>query len=190
MASNKVILDLRGVRIPIDRDALMELPESVLLCLFPNGVVLSPQRQLRSEGDEPDEGDDVYYVEVSLFLTKLEVCCSASSSRGLHNGVHVCDGRGLTLLGLSTVRCTMSRLRIDLLRTRSRRLLWTTRRSPTRLVRILSTCHNTTKSSLPETSYHSPTRGARVLCYTPQVGSFEWNRRRSGEGGRGSYCAS
>lgn len=43
----------------------MELPESVLLCLFPNGVVLSPQRQARQEGDDAEEGEDVYYVEVS-----------------------------------------------------------------------------------------------------------------------------
>lgn len=71
MASNKVTLDLRGVRIPIDRDALTELPESVLLCLFPNGVVLSPQKQQRSEGDEPDEGEEVYYVEVCRLLTQF-----------------------------------------------------------------------------------------------------------------------
>lgn len=68
MNSNKVILDLRGIRISIDRDALMELPESVLLCLFPNGVVLSPQRQPRIEGDTEEESEDVYYVEVSVLL--------------------------------------------------------------------------------------------------------------------------
>ena len=57
-----VALDLRGVRLSLERDALMELPESVLLCLFPNGVVLSPQRQPGS----PDENEeDVYFVDVS-----------------------------------------------------------------------------------------------------------------------------
>ncbi|KWU46710.1 hypothetical protein RHOSPDRAFT_14697 [Rhodotorula sp. JG-1b] len=55
-----VALDLRGVRLSLERDALMELPESVLLCLFPNGVVLSPQRQPGS----PDENEeDVYFVD-------------------------------------------------------------------------------------------------------------------------------
>lgn len=58
-----VALDLRGVRLSLERDALMELPESVLLCLFPNGVVLSPQRQPGS----PDENEeDVYFVDVRL----------------------------------------------------------------------------------------------------------------------------
>lgn len=65
MTSTKVTLDLRGRRISLEREALMELPESVLLCLFPNGVVLSPQRQARQDGDSADEGEDVYYVEVS-----------------------------------------------------------------------------------------------------------------------------
>ncbi|BGO99324.1 Growth regulation protein [Rhodotorula toruloides] len=61
--STKVALDLRGARLSLDREALMELPESVLLCLFPNGVVLSPQRQPRGEGEEEDEEADVYYVD-------------------------------------------------------------------------------------------------------------------------------
>jgi hypothetical protein len=42
----------------------MELPESVLLCLFPNGVVLSPQRQSNGDGDSADEDEDIYYVDV------------------------------------------------------------------------------------------------------------------------------
>lgn len=42
----------------------MELPESVLLCLFPNGVVLSPQRQSNGDVDSADEDEDVYYVDV------------------------------------------------------------------------------------------------------------------------------
>lgn len=64
-----VALDFRGrgapERLSVEREQLMELPESVLLCLFPNGVVLSPQRsQLRDLEDREDE-EDVYYVEVS-----------------------------------------------------------------------------------------------------------------------------
>jgi hypothetical protein len=31
----RITLDLRGQRVTIDREALMELPESVLLVLFP-----------------------------------------------------------------------------------------------------------------------------------------------------------
>jgi hypothetical protein len=67
VGSSKVALDLRGQRLSLEREALMELPESVLLCLFPNGVVLSPQRQPRLDGEEGDEGEDVYYVDVSTW---------------------------------------------------------------------------------------------------------------------------
>ncbi|GAA5827020.1 hypothetical protein JCM11251_002207 [Rhodosporidiobolus azoricus] len=59
----RVSLDLRGVRLSLERESLMELPESVLLCLFPNGVVLSPQRQIGADGEDGDEEEDVYYVD-------------------------------------------------------------------------------------------------------------------------------
>lgn len=66
-ASTKVSLDLRGQRLSLEREALMELPESVLLCLFPNGVVLSPQRQPRLDGsDDQEDEEDVYFVDVSF----------------------------------------------------------------------------------------------------------------------------
>ncbi|GAA5850019.1 hypothetical protein JCM3766R1_004359 [Sporobolomyces carnicolor] len=63
--NSKVALDLRGTRLSLEREALMELPESVLLCLFPNGVVLSPQRVPRNDGVEAEDEDDedVYYVD-------------------------------------------------------------------------------------------------------------------------------
>lgn len=78
--STKVSLDLRGQRLSLEREALMELPESVLLCLFPNGVVLSPQRQPRLDGggngdgqDDQEEEEDVYFVDVSLFTCAVLV---------------------------------------------------------------------------------------------------------------------
>ncbi|GAA6004475.1 hypothetical protein JCM10207_000743 [Rhodosporidiobolus poonsookiae] len=61
--STKVSLDLRGIRLSLEREALMELPESVLLCLFPNGVVLSPQRSYNADGEEQEDEEDVYYVD-------------------------------------------------------------------------------------------------------------------------------
>lgn len=75
---NSLTLDLRGVKISLDRSELMELSESVLLCLFPNGVVLSPQRDpnvLLQDGQLPEE--DVYYVDVSTTPR-----CSGQSFRG------------------------------------------------------------------------------------------------------------
>ncbi|PWN94838.1 hypothetical protein FA09DRAFT_323253 [Tilletiopsis washingtonensis] len=65
---SRLILDLRGQRFHLERDTLMTLPESVLLCLFPNGLVLSRQ-QGRYESDDEGEGaeaedeEDVYLVD-------------------------------------------------------------------------------------------------------------------------------
>jgi hypothetical protein len=58
-------LDLRGVRFSVDREKIMNLPESVLLCLFPNGLVLSRQSIAGSSGYDEEEGEDVYIVDVS-----------------------------------------------------------------------------------------------------------------------------
>ena len=73
ISNQKVSLDLRGDRINLEREALMELPESVLLCLFPNGVVLNPHRQLRGDGEDMDDPEDVYFVDVSPKPPALEV---------------------------------------------------------------------------------------------------------------------
>ena len=59
-------LDLRGVRFSVDREKIMNLPESVLLCLFPNGLVLSRQSVAGSSGYDEEEGEDVYIVDVSV----------------------------------------------------------------------------------------------------------------------------
>lgn len=73
-----IVLDCRGTRISIERNDLTELPESCLLVLFPNGVVLSSPRPLiqREHADQENEDDghrqdqqqdeDVYYVDVRL----------------------------------------------------------------------------------------------------------------------------
>jgi len=55
-------LDLRGVRFTVDRETIMNLPESVLLCLFPNGLVLSRQSVALSDGGD-EEDDEVYGVD-------------------------------------------------------------------------------------------------------------------------------
>lgn len=48
-------LDLRGTRIDLDRDTLVNLPESLLIAMFPNGLVLG--RQDDGFGDEVEEDD-------------------------------------------------------------------------------------------------------------------------------------
>ena len=62
----RLFLDLRGKRFEVDRETIMNLPESVLLCLFPNGLVLSRQSVALSDGGENEEDEEVYGVDVSL----------------------------------------------------------------------------------------------------------------------------
>ena len=63
----RLLLELRGERFSVDRETIMNLPESVLLCLFPNGLVLSRQSVALSDGQEPEEDEEVYGVDVSPF---------------------------------------------------------------------------------------------------------------------------
>jgi hypothetical protein len=61
----RLSLDLRGKRFSVDRETIMNLPESVLLCLFPNGLVLSRQAtSLGDQGGESAEEEEVYGVDV------------------------------------------------------------------------------------------------------------------------------
>lgn len=66
-----VHLDLRGRRFHVDRDTLMNLPESVLLCLFPNGLVLSRVAGAGGsqwgDGTENEEDEYLYVVDVSVW---------------------------------------------------------------------------------------------------------------------------
>lgn len=50
-------LDLRGVRVKLGRDTLVSLPESLLIAMFPNGLVLgrSDPNTLDSEEEEDDQ---------------------------------------------------------------------------------------------------------------------------------------
>jgi len=77
----RLTLDLRGSRFTIEQEMLMNLPESVLLCLFPNGLVLSRQPATGyndgGEGGEDgmgntdDDEEEVYIVDVSPGIARL-----------------------------------------------------------------------------------------------------------------------
>lgn len=60
----RLLLDLRGRRFSVDRETIMNLPESVLLCLFPNGLVLSRQSAALSDGGDNDDYEELYAVDV------------------------------------------------------------------------------------------------------------------------------
>lgn len=57
-------LDLRGVRVKLDRDTLVSLPESLLIAMFPNGLVLGrPDPNTYESEEEEEEGEDQVLVE-------------------------------------------------------------------------------------------------------------------------------
>lgn len=53
--NSKINLNIRGKQFIITRDELMSLPESILLCLFPNGVFMDKNNQVISNLTENDE---------------------------------------------------------------------------------------------------------------------------------------
>ncbi|CAG7854617.1 SubName: Full=Uncharacterized protein {ECO:0000313/EMBL:CCA68643.1} [Serendipita indica DSM 11827] len=58
----RLLLDLRGQRFSVDRETIMNLPESVLLCLFPNGLVLSRNSAVLDAIDD-GEDEEIYGVD-------------------------------------------------------------------------------------------------------------------------------
>ncbi|EJD36149.1 phosphatase activator [Auricularia subglabra TFB-10046 SS5] len=60
---SRLHLELRGRRFSVDRETIMNLPESVLLCLFPNGLVLSRQSAAFTDGGEHEEDEEIYAVD-------------------------------------------------------------------------------------------------------------------------------
>ena len=61
---SRLNLDLRGHVFPVDRETLMLLPESVLLGLFPQGLILSKP----ASWDGADDG--VFTVDVGSTITE------------------------------------------------------------------------------------------------------------------------
>ena len=61
---SRLTLEMRGERFVVERETLLNLPESVLLGMFPNGLILS--RQQLGWPDEEDDGENqVYPIDVS-----------------------------------------------------------------------------------------------------------------------------
>ncbi|KAF5346148.1 hypothetical protein D9758_009945 [Tetrapyrgos nigripes] len=88
----RLLLDLRGRRFEVDRETIMNLPESVLLCLFPNGLVLSRQSMVL-DGNGEEEEEDVYAVDfdpdcfqfvLNFFRTASENFYGTDTTPGLY----------------------------------------------------------------------------------------------------------
>ncbi|KAK6458466.1 uncharacterized protein RJT20DRAFT_133898 [Scheffersomyces xylosifermentans] len=73
--NSKIHLNIRGTEFTITRDELMGLPESILLCLFPNGVFLDVNGQVITNLTE----EDIVYVnfEPSCFQYIIDVFSEA-----------------------------------------------------------------------------------------------------------------
>ena len=91
--STRLLLDLRGVRFDIERETLMNLPESILLCLFPNGLLLSDPEGDES-GGEPDD-EQVYFVDfdarclefvLAFFRHAQDYFYGTETTRGVYGG--------------------------------------------------------------------------------------------------------
>lgn len=118
----RLTLDLRGSRFTIEQEMLMNLPESVLLCLFPNGLVLSRQPGPGygggaeggedGNGDTEDDEEEVYMVDVST-LCESEVVIAY-----LHLSYYCCA---------VSVRSSLPFLCLVLLQVGTGRLLWLAR---------------------------------------------------------------
>ncbi|TEB32348.1 hypothetical protein FA13DRAFT_1754470 [Coprinellus micaceus] len=70
----RLFLDLRGRRFEVDRDTIMNLPESVLLCLFPNGLVLAGREDEEVYGVDFDP--DCFQFVLNFFRTASEATSS------------------------------------------------------------------------------------------------------------------
>lgn len=98
----RLFLDLRGRRFEVDRETIMNLPESVLLCLFPNGLVLSRQSVALADGGENEEDEEVYGVDfdpecfqyvLTFFRNASEAFYGTAASPGLFSAQqHLLDG--------------------------------------------------------------------------------------------------
>lgn len=72
----KLKLDLRGTRIEIDRETLVSLPESILIVMFPNGLILGRQHMDDEYDDDDDAGsDDSVAIEDQVIYVDFDPAC-------------------------------------------------------------------------------------------------------------------
>ncbi|KAI9227886.1 MAG: hypothetical protein DHS80DRAFT_27428 [Piptocephalis tieghemiana] len=63
-------LDLRGTRETIEREVLINLPESLLVVMFPNGLVFGPGSHISHYSDYASEDEEVVYVDLDPSLLR------------------------------------------------------------------------------------------------------------------------
>jgi len=88
----KFDLDLRGTRFQVDRDTIMNLPEAIIICLFPNGLAMSRNLGGGTDGGESEDEEYVYAVDfdpacftyiLNFFRVSQEVFYGTADAPGL-----------------------------------------------------------------------------------------------------------
>ncbi|KAF9577469.1 hypothetical protein BGW38_007298, partial [Lunasporangiospora selenospora] len=70
----KLLLDLRGTRFEIDRDVLVSLPESILIVMFPNGLILG-RGHSDSYDDDDNNSDESISLEDQIIYVDFDPAC-------------------------------------------------------------------------------------------------------------------
>ncbi|KAI8338770.1 hypothetical protein EDC96DRAFT_523142 [Choanephora cucurbitarum] len=72
----KLKLDLRGTRMELHRDTLINLPESLLIAMFPNGLVLArPHEDFDDEDDDDDDDGHSVGMDEQVNIVDFDPAC-------------------------------------------------------------------------------------------------------------------
>ncbi|KAG0219435.1 hypothetical protein B0O80DRAFT_53279 [Mortierella sp. GBAus27b] len=71
---SKLLLDLRGTRFEIDREVLVSLPESILIVMFPNGLILG-RGHSDSYDDDDNNSDESLSLDDQIIYVDFDPAC-------------------------------------------------------------------------------------------------------------------
>ncbi|KAG0044296.1 hypothetical protein BGZ83_010474 [Gryganskiella cystojenkinii] len=72
---SKLLLDLRGTRFEIDREVLVSLPESILIVMFPNGLILGRGGHSDSYDDDDNNSDESMSLDDQIIFVDFDPAC-------------------------------------------------------------------------------------------------------------------
>ncbi|KAG0196058.1 hypothetical protein BGX28_000179 [Mortierella sp. GBA30] len=73
---SKLLLDLRGTRFEIDREVLVSLPESILIVMFPNGLILGRGGHSSDSYDDDDNNsEESLSLEDQIIFVDFDPAC-------------------------------------------------------------------------------------------------------------------
>ncbi|KAF8927805.1 hypothetical protein BGZ58_010110, partial [Dissophora ornata] len=72
---SKLLLDLRGTRFEIDREVLVSLPESILIVMFPNGLILGRGHSDSYDDDDDNNSDESISLDDQIIYVDFDPAC-------------------------------------------------------------------------------------------------------------------